>query len=117
MKIVVGEWFRLPWVGNDVYRKLVSEAGLKHDKAKGFQATSDTDLDAVASILGGMLREEVEVSLKCFVCGGSVECGGCGYVDICRPSAVSQACVCRGCGSGEEASTLYYVRFAELAER
>jgi len=107
----------MPRVGGDVFRRLVKDAGLKYDRSKGFQATSETDLGMAVSILKGALREEVEVYLRCFICGRPVECGECGYREICDPIKVSQACICEGCLAKDEAPTLYALRFNEFSTK
>ena len=79
MKIVMGEWFRIPRVGPDVFKRLVSEVGLIYDKYSGFKATSETDLVLLISVLRIALKEDVEVIIKCFICGAPVNCGKCRY--------------------------------------
>jgi len=117
LNIVIGEWFRMPRVGDDAFRKLVKDAGLKYDRSHGFQITSETDVGMVVSILKGELNEDVEVSLKCFLCDQTVECRECTYSDICDLSKVSQACICRVCRAAEEAPALYAIRFTEHSSR
>ncbi len=113
MKIVIGEWFQIPRVEGDVFKKLVKEAGLKYDRSNGFRATSETDLRLVESILKKTLNEDVEILLNCFICGGPVECKECRYRDACESTKAFQTCVCHGCET-DEVSTIYSMRFTEL---
>lgn len=115
MRIIVGEWFRLPQVEGDVFRSLVKEAGLQYDKTKGYLASSKTDLGLLTNILENALKEKVEVMLKCFICGDSVECAECKYNDVCKSSKVFQSCICKDCDGKEEVSNIYSMRFTELA--
>ena len=114
MKIIVGEWFRMPQVGGDIFRSLVKDAGLQYDKTRGFLASSETDLGLVTTILGNTLKENVVVLLKCFICGASIECEECKYKDACQSSKVFQSCICKDCESKEEVSNIYSMRFTEL---
>ncbi len=113
MKIVVGEWFWMPQVGGDVFKKLVKDAGLKYDKSNGFQATPETDMRLVAALLQSALKEDVEVMLKCFICGAPVECEECRYNDVCGSTKTFQSCICKDCET-KEVSALYSMRFTEL---
>jgi|TARA_B100001964_G_C13654124_1_gene346085 hypothetical protein len=114
MKIIVGEWFRMPQVGGDIFRSLVKDAGLQYDKTRGFLASSETDLGLVTTILGNTLKENVVVLLKCFICGASIECEECKYKDACQSSKVFQSCICKDCDIKEEVSNIYSMRFTEL---
>ncbi len=114
MKIIVGEWFRMPQVGGDIFRSLVKDAGLQYDKTRGFLASSETDLGLVTTILGNTLKENVVVLLKCFICGASIECEECKYKDACQSFKVFQSCICKDCDIKEEVSNIYSMRFTEL---
>ena len=116
MKIVLGEWFSLPRLGKDQFLRLVREAGLKYDKAHGFRTTSNTDLYLVSSLLSGALQEDVVFTVKCFICGEEVACHKCIYDEACDRRRVSPNCICDECKEKPEATTLYSMRFAELAE-
>ncbi len=114
MKIVVGECFWIPQVERDVFGNLVKKAKLQYDKSDGFKATSETDLDMVLTILESVLKEDVEVLLKCFICGGEVECKKCVYINECKSSKVYHSCICKICDNKDEVSNLYAIRFLEL---
>ena len=114
MKIIVGEWFRMPQVGGDIFRSLVKDAGLQYDKTRGFLASSETDLGLVTTILGNTLKENVVVMLKCFICGTAIECEECKYKDVCRSSQIFQSCICKNCDTKEEVANIYSMRFTEL---
>lgn len=115
MNIIIGEWFWLPRVGGDVFKKLVNEAGLKYDRTKGFQATSMSDLSLISSIIKDELREDVEVVMKCFICSNHVKCSACRYYENCESARKYHTCVCSNCES-EDISTIYAMRFTEMAD-
>lgn len=116
MKIVVGEWFWIPHVDEDVFRNLVKEARLQYDKSLGFQVNSETNLDLVTAILESAFKEDVNIILKCFICDSLVECKECSYNDVCQSSRVSQSCICKRCYSNNESLNMYSIRFTELAD-
>ncbi|MDP7444728.1 MAG: hypothetical protein QGF64_03500 [Candidatus Poseidoniia archaeon] len=114
MKIIVGEWFRIPQVERDIFRSLVREARLQYDKTRGYLASSETDLGLMTTILGNALKENVVVMLKCFICGTAIECEECKYKDVCRSSQIFQSCICKNCDTKEEVANIYSMRFTEL---
>lgn len=114
MKIVIGECFWIPQLERDVFGNLVKKAGLHYDKSHGFKVTSETDLDLMKNILEIALKEEIEVVLKCFICGDTVECIECVYQNNCESSKVFYSCVCKTCDVKDEVSNLYAIRFLEL---
>ena len=92
MKILVGSWFQLPRLGRDVFLLLMKQ-GVKYEKEMGFKLDGDTDLEGAINLLSSTLGEEVELSLRCFVC--LVEaCPGCGYLEVCDRRKVSPLCLC-----------------------
>lgn len=115
MNIPIGEWFRLPFMGKDVFIRLRA-ADLKYDSKKGFMVTSATKMDAMSSILRDALSEDVEFSLKCFVCGTSAPCNTCIYNHVCDRSIVSSACICDNCKDTDDAYALYSMGFVALLE-
>jgi hypothetical protein len=116
VEVVVGEWFRLPRLGSDVFMKLVRQAGLKYESGKGFLADAKTDLLAVSSILQSVLGEPIGIVLRCFVCGKSVECPTCVYNEVCDRRRVSPACICNSCRGKRDAFALYTLGFTELSD-
>jgi hypothetical protein len=113
LNIIIGEWFWLPKVGGDVFKRLVNEAGLSYDRAKGFQVTSGSDLSLISSIIKEELREDVEVVLKCFICENPVQCSKCKYYEGCGSVKVYHRCVCHNCET-DDVSIIYSMRFTEL---
>lgn len=92
MKVLLGAWFTLPMLGRDSFAALMKQ-GVKYDKALGFKIDADADVGAVLRTLRSALREDVELSLRCYVCGKEA-CPGCAYSDVCDRGVVSPACLC-----------------------
>jgi hypothetical protein len=112
IKIVVGDWFHLPRLGKEVFVKLMKNARLRYDAQKGFIVESNTDLATVVSTLKSALGENIEVVLKCIVCGTPVECELCTYDQACDRRTVSRKCICNGCQTGGDAYTVYATTLA-----
>jgi aspartate/tyrosine/aromatic aminotransferase len=114
MKIIVGEWFWIPRVEGDIFKKIVKKNGLKYNNSKGFQTTSETDLKDIVTILNKALDEEVVMMLKCFICSAQIDCSNCRYSDACESISSFQKCLCEECETNE-VSNIYSMRFTELA--
>src|SRR5207302_981570 len=67
LRILVGGWFSLPRVGRDVFSLLMKQ-GVAYDKDLGFKFDSGTDIQAASRTVGAATGEEVELTLRCFVC-------------------------------------------------
>ena len=94
MKILVGGWFSLPRVGADVFSLLVRQQGVVYDKAMGcFKFDSATEIPAAVRTISAATGEEVELVLRCWICGNE-SCGGCPYLDSCDRTSVSTMCLC-----------------------
>ncbi len=91
-RILVGGWFDLPRVGRDVFSALMKQ-GVVYDKAMGFKLDSGTDLQGAVRTVRAATGEEVELTLRCFVCG-KVACDGCPYLSACDRASVSTLCLC-----------------------
>jgi hypothetical protein len=91
-QLVVGGWFNLPRVGRDVFTALMKQ-GVVYDRAMGFKLDSATDIQAVVRTVRAATGEEVELVLRCFVCG-KVACPGCPYIASCDRASVSSLCLC-----------------------
>ena len=63
----MGGWFSLPRVGRDVFSLLMKQ-GVAYDKDLGFKFDSGTDIQAASRTVGAATGEEVELTLRCFVC-------------------------------------------------
>lgn len=116
MKISIGEHFKLPLMGKDVFIKLTREVGLKYDSKEGFMITPKTRLDILVPLLREALKEDVSFVLKCFICGKTTPCETCVYNAICDRKSVSPACICDSCMVKKDAFPLYTERFAEVSE-
>ncbi len=92
MKVLVGGWFTLPRLGREEFLFLMRQ-GVKYDRALGFRIEPGTDLDAAVRAIRLATGEEVELTLRCFVCGKE-SCGGCPYVEVCDRRRVSSMCLC-----------------------
>lgn len=89
-KILVGGWFDLPRLGRDVFAVLMKQ-GVVYDKSMGFKLDSATDIQAAVRTLRAATGEEVELSLRCFVCvpGGTVIIGDNKEIRASRPMELS----------------------------
>ena len=92
MRILVGGWFSLPRVGRDVFSLLMKQ-GVAYDRDLGFKFDSATDLPAASRTVSAATGEEVELTLRCFVCGRE-SCPGCPYLASCDRAAFSTLCLC-----------------------
>jgi hypothetical protein len=92
MKIVLGDWFKLPFLGKDVFQSLM-RAGVKYKSGAGFMLTEETDVKMAVGIIASVTGEEAEIYLKCFICGKEA-CRGCPFISSCDRTSVSPACLC-----------------------
>lgn len=104
-RVLLGSWFSLPVVGREYFTALMRQ-GVKYDKALGFKMDSETEVGPALRTLRAALGEDVELSLRCFICGKEA-CPGCAYADICDRSAVSPVCLCAEHSRGGGAFELY----------
>jgi hypothetical protein len=115
MKVVVGSWFNLPRLGTDVFSALM-KSGVKYEKGMGFMFTPDTNLQAAARNIELATGQEVEISVRCFVCAREA-CPSCQFAEACNRRIVSPMCLCEEHSSSEEAFETYSRAFeARLAE-
>jgi hypothetical protein len=105
MKILVGSWFSMPRLGREAFALLMKQ-GLRYDKALGFKFGPETDLESVVRTISTAVGEEVELILRCFICGKEA-CPGCPYLDVCDRRKVSSLCLCGEHAQGEGAYDLY----------
>ena len=115
MRISIGEHFKLPFMGKDVFIKLTREIGLKYDSKEGFMITPKTRVDLLVPLLREFLKEDFSFVLTCFICGKTTPCETCVYNNICDRKSVSPACICDSCMSKKDALFLYSERFIELS--
>jgi hypothetical protein len=115
MRIPIGEHFKLPLMGKDVFIRLTREVGLKYDSKEGFMVTPKTRLDILVPLLREALKEDVSFVLKCFTCGKTTPCETCVYNAICDRKSVSPACICDSCLAKKDAFALYAEKFMEVS--
>ena len=92
MRILLGSWFTLPMMGREHFSALMKH-GVKYDRSLGFKIDPDADVGGALKTLRVALGGDVELSLRCFVCGQEA-CAGCAYADICDRTVVSPVCLC-----------------------
>lgn len=90
--VMVGGWFDLPRLGTETWTALVRKNGVVYDKSMGFKLDAATDIPAAVRTLRSA-GIELELSLRCFVCGRSA-CPGCPYAESCDRTRVSTLCLC-----------------------
>lgn len=114
MEILLGEPFRLPRLGDEVFRRLMRDVRLDYDRQQRvFRTTSQTDLYQLATLLSEVLKEPIVYTVKCFICGSDAGCVSCEYSSICDRLLSSQSCICKTCLSKEDAYGIYCMRVAE----
>jgi hypothetical protein len=91
-RILVGGWFALPVVGRDVFSLLIKQ-GVAYDKTMGFKLDSGTDIRAAVRTISSATGDEVELTLRCFICGREA-CLECPYRSSCDRAACSTFCLC-----------------------
>lgn len=111
MRILLGAWFTLPRLGTAVFSSLMKQQ-VKYDRALGFKLDVDTDLGGAITTLESALGEEIELILRCSVCGKE-SCPGCRYLGICDRTKVSPLCLCLEHSSGADAFETYAKVYAQ----
>jgi hypothetical protein len=91
-RVLVGGWFDLPRLGTEVWSTLVRKPGVVYDKATGFRFDSGTDIPAAVRTLRSA-GVEVDLSLRCYICGKEA-CVGCPYLASCDRERFSSYCLC-----------------------
>lgn len=87
--------FRLPRLGTDGFRKLMS-AGLEYDTKKGFSVKRNANLVELKMALTSQLNEDIEFIFDCFVCGERMSCADCEYHATCSIERCGR-CICSSC--------------------
>ncbi|MFQ5940721.1 MAG: hypothetical protein ACE5KA_03365 [Nitrososphaerales archaeon] len=114
IRILLGEWFKLPRVGPEIFSKLMRQARLRYDREKRmFLVEAETNIAILTAILKEALKDEVVIELPCFVCGKSAGCGDCEHLDICNRTTVSNQCVCSNCYEQKDAYERYCDAFSK----
>ena len=112
MKIVLGAWFKLPRLGTDAFTALMKQ-GVRYDREMGFKLSSDTDVESAVRTLSRVLGEEIDLSVRCFVCFNEA-CPSCQYLSICDRRKVSPICLCEEHSSGDDAYQNYVRTFSAI---
>jgi hypothetical protein len=86
--------------------------GVKYDRSLGFKLDAETDLEGALLTLKSALGEEVELNLRCLVCGAGA-CPGCRYSTFCDRARVSSLCLCAKHSDGPGAFEGYQRAYAE----
>jgi hypothetical protein len=110
MKIVEGEWFRLPHLGVDNFRTLMS-LGVKYDRVKGMLVDEGTNKTLLIAFLTDVLGEEVLIYKRCALCKSEIDCRICEYGTVCDYYNASSTCLCRECLKSEESYARYIMCF------
>jgi hypothetical protein len=90
---------------------------VRYDRALGFRLDVETDIGAAVRTISSALDEDVELVLRCFVCGREA-CLGCPYntKQDCDRTRVSPMCLCSDHSPGEESFVLYRRAFQDSLE-
>jgi hypothetical protein len=113
MKILVGSWFTLPRVGSDVFSAMMKE-GVVYDKKLGFKLDAATDMEMAVRTISSAIGEEVELTVRCFICG-SESCPGCPYIEVCDRRKVSSLCLCEKHAPGKGVYEVYQKTYRDNA--
>jgi hypothetical protein len=113
MKILVGGWFTLPRLGTDAFSAMMKQ-GVVYDKKLGFKLDSATDMELAVRTISSALGEEVELTVRCFICGDEA-CPGCPYIEVCDRRKVSPLCLCEKHAPEKGAYALYQKTFEDSA--
>jgi hypothetical protein len=111
MKVLLGAWFNLPRLGTSSFSLLMKQ-GVKYDRTLGFKIDAETDIGGAMRTLRSALGEDVELNLRCLICGKEA-CPGCSYSSFCDRSKVSPICLCAEHSSGPDAFEVYEKTFAQ----
>jgi hypothetical protein len=111
MKILIGGWFTLPRLGREEFSLLMRQ-GVRYDKSMGFRMDAETDLESAVRTIRAAVGEEIELTVRCFVCGKEA-CAGCPYLDVCDRRKVSSLCLCAEHGPETSVYGLYKKALAD----
>lgn len=93
--IPIGEWFRLPRLGTEGFKRVLS-AGVEYESKNGFRVKDNADLLKIKSVLSAELGEEVNFIWRCFSCGVKTSCDDCLYNSTCSIE-YCRNCICGSC--------------------
>jgi hypothetical protein len=88
--------------------------GVAYDKKFGFKLDSGTDMELAVRTIGAALGEEVELTVRCFICGEAA-CPGCPYIELCDRRKVSPLCLCEKHSPEKDVYELYQKTYADSA--
>jgi len=112
-KILIGGWFTLPRLGTEAFSALMKQ-GVVYDKRLGFKFDAATDVDLATKTIGLALGEEVELAVRCFICGEEA-CANCPYFEVCDRRRVSPLCLCEKHAPRKGIYELYQKTYADSA--
>ena len=111
MKVLVGAWFSLPRMGREAFSELM-KCDVEYDREMGFRMGVQTDIESAVRLISSAVGEEVDLSVRCFICG-VVACSGCPYSDFCDRGRVSPLCLCNEHVSSGDVYESYKLTFSE----
>ncbi|MEM1985906.1 MAG: hypothetical protein QXG36_01480 [Nitrososphaeria archaeon] len=109
MEIVEGKWFRLPRLGVDDFKTLMS-LGVKYDKSKGMMINYETNKKLLVEFLENVLNDKIILYKECGICGKNIDCRSCEYSLSCDYYKVSEKCVCDECMTIDESYAFYIMQ-------
>ena len=93
--IPLQEWFRLPRLGKDGFKRIVS-AGVEYESKSGFRVRNNADLLNLKLVIASELNDDVQFTFRCFSCGERASCSDCVYNSGCGIEFCGR-CVCSKC--------------------
>jgi len=111
LRILIGGWFALPRLGREDFSLLMRQ-GVRYDKALGFKMDAETDLESAVRTIRSAVGEDIELTVRCFVCGRE-SCEGCAYAKVCDRKKVSSMCLCAEHGPETGVYDLYVKALTE----
>jgi len=106
MEIIEGKWFRLPLLGTDNFRTLMS-LGVKYDKSKGMLVDEGTNKSLLIPFLSEVIKQDVIIYKVCAICETNIDCRICEYSSECDYHNSSSLCMCNNCLGREESYAFY----------
>ncbi len=96
LKIEYGKPFKIPRRLGDLFKDIVKIKGVSYVRQAGFVVEDKAALDALNRILVrlGLILLPV---VKCYICGGYVDCESCEFKKICKQDV--RYCICSKCMS------------------
>ncbi len=97
MVVLDRDGFKLPRVEKEKFILLL-RLGLNYDRERGFYSIKNfNNIDKLHDALSEILGTEIRFMQKCSVCGKSLACTECKYVESCSTMKLPSFCVCHKC--------------------